>query len=145
MIAHRQSHAHTAALAHVGVGACEVADLGDDFFHECGELHAHVADGGIARFLPNDLHFGRHFKRIVRADLAAEPVFQRRDDAAAIRVVLGVRRCDEQHVERQANLVAAHLHVAFFEHVQKSDLDALGEVGQFVDGEDAAVRARHEP
>ena len=48
------------------------------------------------------------------------------------------------HVERQADLVAADLHVALLEHVEQADLDALGEVGQLVDGEDAAVGAGHE-
>ena len=44
----------------------------------------------------------------------------------------------------QADLVAADLHVALLEHVEQADLDALGEVGQLVDGEDAAVGAGHE-
>ena len=48
------------------------------------------------------------------------------------------------HVERQADLVAADLDVALLEHVEQADLDALGEVGQLVDGEDAAVGAGHE-
>ena len=84
-------------------------------------------------------------ERVVRADLGAEAVLQRRDDAAAVRVVLGVRRRDEHDVEREPDLVAPDLDVALLEHVQQADLDALGEVGQLVDREDAAVRARHEP
>ena len=78
------------------------------------------------------------------ADLGAEAVLERRDDAAAVRVVLGVRRRHQHDVERQADLVAADLHVALLEHVEQADLDALGEVGELVDGEDAAVGARHE-
>ena len=46
---------------------------------------------------------------------------------------------------RQPDLVAADLHVALLEHVEQADLDALGEVGQLVDREDAAVGARDEP
>ena len=80
----------------------------------------------------------------MRADLRPEAVLQRRDDPAAVRVVLGVGRRDEHEVERQADLVAAHLDVALLEHVEQADLDALGEVGQLVDGEDAAVGARDE-
>ena len=90
----------------------------------------------------DDLELG--LERVVRADLRAEAVLERRDDAPAVRVVLGVGRRDEQHVEREADLVAADLHVALFEHVEQADLDALGEVGQLVDREDAAVGARHE-
>jgi len=75
------------------------------------------------------------------ADLGAEPVLQRRDDAPPVRVVLGVGRRHEQHVEGQADLVAPHLHVTLLEHVEQAHLDALGEVGQLVDGEDAAIGA----
>ena len=104
----------------------------------------HVADRGRARLLAHDRHLGLHLERVVGADLAAEAVLQRRDDAAAVRVVVGVGRRHEQHVEREADLVAAHLHVALLEHVEQADLDALGEVGQLVDGEDAAVGAGHQ-
>ena len=79
------------------------------------------------------------------ADLGAEAVLERRDDAAAVRVVLGVGRRHQHQVERQPDLVAPDLHVALLEHVQQADLDALGEVGELVDGEDPAVGARDEP
>ena len=95
--------------------------------------------------LLDDRHLELGVERVVRADLRAEPVLERRDDAAAVRVVLGVRRRDEHEVEREADLVAADLHVALLEHVEQTDLDPLGEVGQLVDREDPAVGARHEP
>ena len=79
---------------------------------------------------------------VVRADLGAEPVLQRGDDPAAVGVVLGVGAGDEQHVERQPQRVAADLDVALLQHVEQRDLDPLGEVGQLVDAEDAAVGAR---
>src|SRR6202043_4237765 len=60
-------------------------------------------------------------------------------------VVLGVGRGDQGDVERQPDAVTAYLHVALFEHVQQPHLDPLGEVGQFVDGEDAPVDPRDEP
>jgi hypothetical protein len=65
----------------------------------------------------------------VGADLGAEAVLERRDDPAAVGVVLGVRGRDEQQVERQAQRVAADLDVALLQHVEQRDLDALGEVG----------------
>ena len=40
--------------------------------------------------------------------------------------------------------MAPDLDVAFLEDVEQADLDALGEVGQLVYGEDAAVGPRHE-
>ena len=103
-----------------------------------------VDAGGLERLglLGDDRHLGLDVERVVGADLGAEAVLERRDQATAVRVVLGVRRRDEQHVERQVDLVAADLHVALLEHVQQADLDALGQVGQLVDGEDAAVGAR---
>ncbi len=81
---------------------------------------------------------------VVGADLGAEPVLQRGDDAAAVGVVLGVRGGDEQHVHGQPQAVAADLDVALLQHVEHRDLDPLGEVGQLVDAEDPAVGARQQ-
>ena len=94
--------------------------------------------------MADDFHFSGGIERIVGADLAAETILQRRDDSAAIGVVLGVRRRDEQNVERETDLVAANLNVALFEHVEQAHLNALRQVGQLVDGEDAAVGTRDE-
>ena len=95
--------------------------------------------------MAHDGDLGVDIERVVGADLAAEAVLQRRDDAAAVGVVLRVGTGHQQHVERQPDLVAADLHVALLEHVEQTDLDALGEVGELVDREDATVGAWHEP
>ena len=79
------------------------------------------------------------------ADLGAEAVLERGDDAAPVRVVLRVGRRHQHHVERQADLVAPDLDVALLQHVEQADLDPLGEVGQLVDREDAAVAVRDQP
>ena len=84
----------------------------------------------------------RDAQRVVGADLGAEAVLERRDDAPAVGVVLRVGAGHEQQVERQPEPVAAHLDVALLEDVEQRDLDPLGEVGQLVDGEDPAVRPR---
>ena len=60
-------------------------------------------------------------------------------------VVLRVGRGDHEQVERQPDDVAADLDVALLEDVEQADLDPLGEVGQLVDREDAAVGARDQP
>ena len=78
------------------------------------------------------------------ADLGSEAVLERGDDAAPVGVVLGVGRRHQHHVEGQADLVAPDLHVALLEHVEQSHLDALGQVGELVDGEDAPVGAGHQ-
>ncbi len=83
-----------------------------------------------------------HVRRIVGEDLGRDAVLERRDDAAAVGVVLGVGREDHQDVERDAHGEAADLEVALFEDVEQAHLDARREVGQLVDGEDAPVGAR---
>ena len=82
--------------------------------------------------------------RVVREDLAPDPVLERRDDLAARGVVLRVCGKDEQHVQGEADGVAFDLDVAFLHDVEQPHLDLAGEVGQLVDGEDAAVRARQQ-
>ena len=76
------------------------------------------------------------------AHLRAEPVLERGDDPAAVGVVLGVGAGHQQQVQRQPHPVAADLDVALLEHVEQRHLDPLGQVGQLVDAEDAAVGAR---
>ncbi len=96
------------------------------------------------RLLADHSQLGVGVGWVVRADLGAEAVLERRDDAPPVGVVLGVGRGHEQHVQGQAHVEAADLHVAFLEHVEQSDLDALGQVRQFVHGEDATVGPGHE-
>ena len=101
---------------------------------------------GLQRAWPpgGDVDLDVDVERVVGADLGAEAVLQRRDDAAAVGVVLGVGRGEQHEVERQADLVAPDLDVALLEHVEQAHLDALGQVGQLVDGEDAPVGAGHQ-
>ena len=80
----------------------------------------------------------------MRADDRADPVLERRDDPAAVGVVLGIGREDHAEVEVEADRVAADLDVALLEHVEQADLDLGSEVGQLVDAEDAAVGARNQ-
>ena len=81
---------------------------------------------------------------IVRADFRADAILERRDDLAARGVVLGIGREDHQEIQRQPNRVALDLHVAFLKDVEQSDLDLAGEVGQLVDGKDAAISPRQQ-
>ena len=82
--------------------------------------------------------------RIVRHDLGADAILQRRDDLSARGVVFRVRRKHQHHVQRQAHRITLNLHVAFLHDVEESDLNLAGEIGQFVDREDAAIRARQQ-
>ena len=92
----------------------------------------------------HDLHLFADAQRIVRAHLRPESVFERSDDAATRRVVLGVGAGDDEQVERQPDSITSDLHVLLFHDVEEADLDAFGEVWQLVDAEDAAVGARQQ-
>ena len=104
------------------------------------EVVRHVGDE--VRLLPDHRDLVLELGRVVGADLGAEAVLERGDDPAAVGVVLGVGAGDHEHVERQPQHVAADLDVALLHHVEHRDLDPLGEVGQLVDRDDAAVAAR---
>ena len=121
-------------------------DLLDDFGDErresrCGAPSPRVEPG----FLRGDRHGVGPGNRIVRPDLGADAILERRDDLAAGGVVLRVRGERHQHVERKAHGVALYLDVAFLQDVEQADLDLAGEVRQLVDGEDAAVGPRQQP
>ena len=79
--------------------------------------------------------------RIVRHDLGADSIFQRRDDLAARRVVFRVCRKHQHHVQRQTHRITLNLHVAFLHDVEEADLDLAGEIGQLIDRKDAAIGA----
>ena len=126
-----------------GTAAGQVGDLGDDLLHVLGARSTgcrRPANDGALLLHDGDLVLDG--PRVVRADLRAEAVLERRDDAAAVGVVLRVGAGDHVEVERQPDLVAADLDVALLHDVEQADLDALGQVGQLVDAEDAAVGAR---
>ncbi len=74
--------------------------------------------------------------RIMRANLRADAVLQRRDDLAARRVVLRIGAEHQRHIQRQAHRIALDLNVAFLHDVEQRHLDLAGQVGQLVDGED---------
>ena len=139
-----QALADAGALVDALIFARQKGDLLDDF----AQVVRHVKfAAGVALgpgFLRGDGHAFFDGGGIVRADFAADAVLERRDDFAARGVVLGIGGEDQQHVERQANRVALNLHVAFLHDVEKADLNFAGEVGQFVDGEDAAIGARQQ-
>jgi len=80
----------------------------------------------------------------MRADLASDAVFERRDDLTARGVIFGVGREDQHEVEGQPDGIALNLHVAFLHDIEQAHLDFAGEVGQLIYGEDAAIGARQQ-
>ena len=97
------------------------------------------------RLLRRDRHGVLHAVRVVGDDLRVDAVLERRDDVAAVGVVLGIGGEDELDVQRDADGEAADLDVLLLQHVEQRHLDARRQVGQLVDGEDAAVGARDDP
>ena len=120
-------------------------DLLDDLAHVGGNLDLAFLRRAIEpRFLRRNVHPVLPCRRIVRPDLRPDAILQRRDDLAARRVVFRVRREHHQQIERQPDGIALNLDVPFLQDVEQADLDLAGQVGQLVDGEDAAVRARQQ-
>ncbi len=109
-------------------------DLDDEGRDTRGEVGLLLDDGDLVV----------EFERVVRADLGAEAVLQRSDDATAVGVVLRVRTRHHEHVEREPQCVAADLDVALLHHVEHRDLDALGQIRQLVDRDDPAMCTRDE-
>ena len=135
---------HARALADLRGAPREVGQLGDELLHERRHDDGGTPSAGSKRLLllADDRHLVLEGPRVVGPDLRAEAVLERRDDPAAGGVVLRVGAGDHEQVERQPDDEAADLDVALLEDVEQADLDPLGEVGQLVDGHDAAIRAR---
>ena len=93
-LANDEPHRHAGALVDVRLWRARWRQRGHDLGHVVG--HRDAQAGGVERpgLLAHDRHLGLDVERVVRADLRAEAVLQRRDDAAAVRVVLGVGRRD---------------------------------------------------
>ena len=79
---------------------------------------------------------------IVRQDLGIDPVLQRRDDVAAVRVVFRIRREHQHDIQRDADVEPADLDVLLLQDIEEADLDAGLQVRELVDGKDAAVAPR---
>ena len=138
------ANGNAGALVYVRRTPGLVGDLGDDLLHEGRHVDAVVAHVERRRLLFHDVDFLVDVLRVVGADLGTVAILQGGDYASPVGVVLRIGGGDQEHVERQADLVATNLHVALLEHVEEPHLDTLREVRQLVDSEDAAVHPGHE-
>ena len=75
----------------------------------------------------------------------ADAVLQLRNHLAAAIERRRIGGEQQQHVDVEADRIAADLHVALFEDVEQADLHQFVQLGQFVHGENAAVHARNQP
>src|SRR6185437_12612740 len=125
------------------VGAGLEGDALDQLTEEVG--NPHTAPGPVGPgLLARDADTQLDGEGIVGDDLGADAVLERRDDPAARRVVLGVRREDDRDVELEPDRVALQLDIPFLHHVEHPDLDLAGQVRELVDREDSAVGAGQE-
>src|SRR6202171_5772099 len=144
VIGDRDPHADPGALVDFWAAPRQLRHLGNDLLHEVGHGNRELPVLEIGALLLHDPDFVVDVARVVRPDLRPETVLQRRDDAAAVGVVLRVGAGDDDDVDREAEFEAADLHVALFYQVQQTNLDAFRQVRELVDGKDAAVGARHQ-
>ena len=128
VVGHTQTNAHAAALVHMATGTCKVAELGDYKTEIIRNLYRDSTDRGCACLLLHDRVLEPNLEWVMGPDLASEAVLQRRNDSPTIRVVIGVRRCHQHDVERQANSMATNLDISLLKYVQQSDLNALRKI-----------------
>ncbi len=145
----RQALTDAAALVDFLVSAGSESDALDHFLNIGGQVHglrfARSAAAGRSSagpgFLRGDGDALIDRGGVVGANLGADAVFERSDDFSTSGVVFGIGAEDYGYVERQADGITFNLHVAFLHDVEQADLNFSGEVGKFVDGEDAAIGA----
>ena len=114
---------HTGALIHRARFAEITGEAGDDLQQVLGHLRREMG------LLADDTNLGIELTGIVGADLGAEAILERGDDAAAVGVVLRVGASDDEHIQGQPQRVTTNLDIPLFHDVEHGDLDALGEVG----------------
>src|SRR5262249_6892507 len=146
----RQALADAGAFINAFIVTRDERDLFDDFAdgfrnQKCQlvmiRIIAVIAVPVGPRLLLRDLDAFFERCRVMSLNLRADAVFEWRDNFAAGRVVFGIGRKDQQYIERQPDRITFNLHIPFLHNVEQSDLNLSGQVGQFVDGENAAVGA----
>src|SRR6267142_178625 len=135
----RETLADAGTAVHTFVFARLEGNFFDDLAQVMRDFDLFAGVAGNPGFLGSDGHAFFNGGRVMRANFGADAVFERRNDFAAGGVVLGIGGEDEEHVERKAERIALNLDVAFLHDVEEADLNFSGEIGELVDGEDAAI------
>ncbi len=97
------------------------------------------------RFLFRDANSVFKGARIVGKNLGVNSVFQRCNNIAAVRVVLGICREHDHKVERYPDVETTDLNIFFLHDIKEADLDSGLKVRKFVDSEDSSIRAGNDP
>src|SRR5262249_50107369 len=90
IVGDRDTHTHTRALADLRRPPRLVGNLGHDLLHELREARLDALDLEGRALRLHDRHLMLDGTWVVRADLGAEAVFERRDDTPAVGVVLRI-------------------------------------------------------
>src|SRR6266481_2572954 len=133
------AYARTAVDALVFTGL--EGDFLDDFAQVAGDVDFASGIAADPGFLLSDDHAFFEGRGVMGANFRADAVFQGCNNFSAGGVVFRVRGKDQKHVERETQRVAFNLDVTFLHDVEQADLNFTGEVGQLVNGEDAAIGA----
>src|SRR5579871_3237609 len=140
----RNAHRHARALIDL-VGAARLkGDLRDDLLDELRNAQRHPRFRRQRCLLLHHQDLVLQRLRIVSANLDVETILERRDDAPARGVVFRVSARAKYHIDRQTNLVALYLDILLFHQVEQTDLHLLGQIGQLIDGKDAAIDAGYQ-
>ena len=139
----RKPLAYAAALVHLLVFARKKHHLLHDLANVLRNLNRRGSPLGPC-FLRRDGHALFNRLRIVRTDLRADAILERRHNLAARRVVLGIGTEHQRYIQSQPHRIAFDLHVAFLHDVEQRHLDLGGKVGQLVDGKNTPVGARQQ-
>ncbi len=137
----RKTLADAGAFVNALVIARLERDFLDNFAKVIGNFDSEFVIAVDPGFLGGDGDTFLNGGGIVGANFGSDTVFERGDDFAASGVVIGIGGEDEKDVKRKAEGIALNLNVALLHDVEEADLDFAGEVGKFVDGEDAAIGA----
>src|SRR5205823_3224622 len=140
----RQALAHAGPLVDLAIRARLEGHFFDDLAHVVRDLDRACPDALRPGLLSGDRDRVRTRHRVMRADFGSDSILERRDDLAARRVVFRIRREHEQDIELQPDRVALDLDVALLKDVEQPDLNLAREIGQLVDGEDAAIGPRQQ-
>src|SRR5688572_10310852 len=138
------THADTGRLIDLVGFARFEGQLSKDLFDESRHLDLAAAPVHGRGFLLHDRQLVLHVLGIVGANLHVKAVLQRRDNAAAAGIILRIGAGDDHHIQGEPDFVTLYLNVFFFHQVKQTHLYFFGKVGQFINREDATVRARHE-
>src|SRR4030095_8827975 len=128
-----QTLAHAGALVDTLIGPCLERDRFHYLFNEVWYENITWRISPNPRFL---LRYGDAIFKgcgVMRFDLRAYPVFERRYDLSTGGIVFWICRKYDDNIQRQPHRVSLNLDVTFLHDIEQPDLNFAGQIRQFVD------------